>query len=567
MSTWVAIIGVARFVWTRHKLLLGGCLVFYIAAYSASELLAQQIEPWLDGLYPLMRFAPVLVPLFVFVTTKSAFTLDLAGTESRFPVHFLALPLNSRQLALPFMMGAVLVAAALWAAGFAITDGRLLTGPAEVPPHLRGASTGVDTVPFLLASGVAWIQAFIWMSFSRRGIRVWILVAMVVAHFVLLVLMAGHTLSVRATSLICVASLAIAGGVGTWGVARARRGDPVVEAERRAESPTRKRSRIKRTPSFASPLAAQAWFEWQAHGARHRSPFLLLVPLILSLLITLTFAMPWDPAAAAAPALVARAGANLVFIGGILFGITVLGGPSVASFRSTISWTHNDDFAIPAFFAALPLSTGQLAWTKMKTGVRATASLIFVIVLLSALFTCVFQQLGLWAVVFETLRERHGLVDTVLRMVLVPVGLALFLLGCAANVVWTALMGRGWKVMYVALTAIGLGLFMLVTASTKHPEWFGWVGPTLRALLPWLVVAKIGALAWLAHRVAQHRHYSIARVASILVVWVVAVVAAWGIGLRLRPEADIELLYLIIVAMPVLGILGAPLAMQINRTG
>jgi len=570
MRSWAASAGVARFVWTRHRRLLSACLLFYIAVYAAGELFGTDPMPsWLRAIFPLLRFAPVVLPLTLFVTTASAVTLDLASPESRYPGYFLTLPVSRAQLVLPFMVGALLLAALLWAAGFAVAHGNVLMGPGPVRPELRGVSTGVESVPFLLASGVAWLQALIWMSFRGRRTRVWFLLAITLAHFTLLVVTVAHTVSTLAAIATCVLSIGIAFGVASWGVGRARRGDPAFREAAVTEVGTRKLRRIVPRVPFASPLDAQQWFERQAHGARNKSIFLLIVPFVLAVAVAATFAGHLDtkapPGPAAALAMVSNAA---LVVAGLYTLLAVVIGPSCASFSSRISWSYADDFTMPSFFAALPLTTGDFAWAKLRLAARASFWLVGLIVLFSLPIALLFGQLGLWVVVFDALRAQYGSVEAVLRLTLVPLSLAAFMAACSASVVWTALFGRGWKLMSVVVTLLGSSVFVWAGWRPYHPEWFEWLSASAGALLPWAVVLKVGALAWLAHLVGtRYRHYSRSRVVWIVAIWLVAVVAAWAAAMHLFPHLRAStILFTSIVAMPVLGILAAPLALQLNRT-
>jgi len=546
------------------------CLVFYVVTYAASELFtAAQIDPWLRGLYPLMRFIPVLVPLAMFVSTSSLVTLDLASTESRYPGHFLTLPLNSRQLVLPFMMGALLLAALLWAAGFAVSDGRLLTGPRPALPQPQAGESVVNSIPLLLASGLAWIQALVWTSFRRRRTRVWALLAMIMAHFTLLVFLAAHAIAALTGVVLCVLSLGIAYSVATWGIGRARCGDPILHDERPAKPQPRQRSRTTSGQPFASPRAAQAWFEWRTHGARNRSPFVLLVPLVFAITLAMALVNQWNhwQSPLEPPALFAMVSSATLTCFGALLLVAYLTGPIAASFRSSVTWSRNDEFAMPSFFAALPLSTGDFAWAKLRTA--ALGTLIFVV--LVALFfiptTLILGQGRLWVALFEVLRDQYGLFEAVLRVTLVPLGLAVFVMASGANLVWTALFGRGWKLVSIGVTVLSGALLMWTTVLRAHPEWQPWMAATLRALVPWLAIIKVGGLAWFVRRVALREHYSVSRIASIISVWTIAVLVSWGFGLRVMPDASASILFCtVVVAMPVLGILAAPLALQINRT-
>lgn len=567
MNSWAACASVARFVWTRHRLMLTVCALAYVAVFAAQEVLsAEQVELWLRGLFPLLSFTPVLLPIIMFVSTASTLTLDLADTQSRYPAHFLTLPLSNRQLVLPFMGGALLIAALLWWAGFAITDGHLFMSSRDRSGAPVPSASGLSAVPFLLASGVAWVQVLAWMSFSRRRTRTWNLLAGVIAHFTLVVLIAGSTVSTVAAIAICVLSVGVAFQVAIWGIARARCGDPQIRDVASPEPRVHKRARAA-SGHFGSPLAAQTWFEWQAHGARHKSPVLVAVPLILALSVTASFTGKWDPSAPPAPAaLMAMVGGAGLLISGVFIFVGLVSGPGAASFRSTLSWSQSDDFEMPAFFAALPLSTGDFAWAKLRTAARSTIAFTVLIVLFLIPLTFAFRQQGLWAAVFDVLRDRHGLLEAVLRVTLAPTVLALFFAACSASVVWTALFGRGWRLMSVAVTVLGCALIMWTTGAQSHPEWVAGFGSVLDVLAPWLAALKIGALVWLARRVASRRHYSTSRIASIVAFWAGAVFVVWGMAMRLVPDAPAsDVLCTIIIVTPVLGILGAPLALQFNR--
>jgi hypothetical protein len=388
MTVWVASAGVARFVWTRNKIALGACVLVYAGLIAVSQSpIAGELDSWIRGLYPLLRFAPVLLPLIFFVSTASAFTLDLAGTESRYPAHFLTLPLSSRQLVLPFMFGALLLGALLWAGGFIVSDGLLLASPQHLLLRKRPPLSDLEFVPVLIASGIAWVQALTWMSFSRRGRRVWSLVAMVLAHITVVFLVATSSITTLAAVVACAGSIGAAIGVATWGIQRARRGDPLVYDKALAKP--RARKPVEPSRPFPSALAAQIAFEWKAHGLRHASPFLWIVPLVIAVSIPLTLAGRWhaqySPDAHALIGMVVGAG---IFVASTLLCVAFVSGPAAASFRARPTWGNSkDDFAMPAFFAALPLPTGDFAWAKMRTVARAMLSLLVVTLVLAVPLT------------------------------------------------------------------------------------------------------------------------------------------------------------------------------------
>jgi hypothetical protein len=566
--TTAAFTGTGLFVWSRRRAIVVICASIYAVLLIASEsLTAQQLQPYQAQILTFLRASPFFLPLLLFVTPSSVFTLDLAARDSQFPRHLFTLPLSSRQLVLPFMAGAVLLSALLWLLADVISSGRVFTSG---PLHLPVEQLRKDFwFPFLLASLIVWTQALLWTSFRRGQARVWALFALVIWHAVLLVLAVDRTIPGPMMLALGALQVLLAYPVAVWAVGRARRGDPspaaahprggglpLIHLRPRGEKQTRAH------PPFASPLAAQGWFEWQAHRTRNKSPFLLFVPFVLALALLAhlkTTAIPGGGAMEAALALLKQ-------LAWLLTVIPVLTGPYAASFHSRVEWNRDNAFVMPAFFAALPLSTGDFAWAKMKLAAGAMLVFCAVLALMTLLLLPLFDLHLLWVELLAALRANYAFVHPVLLVAALLVAITLLSAAQGANYVWVALFGRGWILANVVMAAVAIALLIGLPTLLRDPARAARVQEMLPVALAVLAFVKLGVLAVLAEQVRRREHYPAKRIALIAGGWVVAVVAAFLMWRQLAPDIEPRTaLSTLVLLTPVLGFFAAPLALQWNR--
>ncbi len=561
-----AFTGAALLIWTRQRRVIVSFVPFLLV-FSIFNNLGGSGLPHIKFAVVLLRIAALFLPLGLFVSCESAVTVDLVRAESHFPRPFMRLPLTGPQMVLPFMLGATLVSTALWLVAIGLSSAAVTAGPPAAASWTYWK--GQLLLPSLALSLIAWVQALMWTTFRRRMIRAWMLIAVLVVHLAPYVLVVSSRVAPGPILFLAALQLPVAYAAAVRGVIRARRGEPPlsVAADLVADGhrPGSRRS-ASRAP-FASSLAAQSWYEWQTHHAV-RGGFLglLLIPSALSLIQLLILETVSSHGTPGFGALLR--GESLVFIVMLLTGL--VSAASCAGFEST--WLRETTFAMPPFFAALPLSTGDFAWAKLKCAARRIVTLWgWFALFTSALFVVV----GLlstkrtpWMAQFASMQHRFGAYHAAAFLVLVPLSLVALTVVAGACIIWVGLLGRGGKHFVPVSMLIGCTLFIAFAALDLHPTWRAPLVHAVPPILRVLAAAKIGLLVWLSYLVWARGHYSNARLASIVGAWVAVVAIASALCMHyLRGQSTdiVSLLCGLIVALPVLGILAAPLALQLNR--
>lgn len=596
--------GTALYVWSRHRPLLGAAVAIYLAIFvSFDTLWGLEGQPLVVTMLTFLRAAPFFLPLLLFATAASVFSVDLASRESAFPRHFFTLPVGSVQLALPFLVYGALLWAAGWAFAIGITDGRvLLAGPLQLPPEALRSETWF---PFLELSLVVWGQALIWTPFRHRGARVVLVAALVAAHFGGLVAGIRQTSTASDLSALALVSAIAAAGAGVWAVVRARRGDPSVAAAastralRASPSSAPSPSSALPSPSSASPspspaagefaastagrvashpalaagrdakpprlrrlafrsaLDAHVWYEWRLHGL---SRWFFLSSVIAVLILTPMLLAPRRE--------VLGAGAMTATGIGLLF-MALVFVPSFGPLFASFAANRYNAFTMPSFFAALPLSSGDFAWAKMRAAARSVALMCAAIGALVALGAALID--GSWpGALAAALRARYGAVEGTVLFAAAAGMLPLVAIAATMNTVWFALADRRaiWRAFNAVLIAIVFGWLASVQWMQRHPDWPLRAAEALPAILIALAAAKLIALGALTHRVATRRLYPSRRIGVIGGAWLAAVLAGFAVCIRYVPGTDAHALTAVaafVVLVPVLGVMGAPLALQLNR--
>lgn len=224
---------------------------------------------------------------------------------------------------------------------------------------------------------------------------------------------------------------------------------------------------------------------------------------------------------------------------------------------------------MPSFFAALPLSTGDFAWAKMKTAMRSMLWLCVLVFVAAGAIAAIMGTTDSWAAMFETLRNRHGLLAATALIGLIPLSIAIFTLAGTANVVWIALIGRGWRIGVTVVTVVASGALLASGWSSAHPGQLLSIVRTLTDILPLLAAAKLAAVALLVYRVGSMQLYPWPRILFIVCSWIGAVAGLFALYWFFTPPGLASarvVLFTLILLMPVLGILAAPLALHWNRS-
>jgi hypothetical protein len=555
--------GTALFVWSRHRALVVAALAVHVAAFLFYDYLWAEQRTVAVFLNTYLRAAPLFLPLLLFTSAVNVATADLGGGESWYPRQLFTLPLTTRGLALPFMTYTVGLYAMLWAAAAFITDGKTPTGPADQARTERLQ----PWEPFLDLALLAWLQAAIWWPFSIRWARIVLLFVVVAVYFGAFIVSAQAGLSATVLTVFCASLAALAHLAGFHGIARARTGEassmPRTRAARRRPSDTR---------SFPSTLHAQRWFERHVQRGRGTvvAAFIVAFVLLTGALLFLfgTFAIS-DPRPLAMQA------ATLFFWTLLIVGCAT--GPAFAAFNVRAAFADGNAFRMPSFFAALPMTTGDFAWAKLATAARRMALLAVYLLAASA------SLLGLaawgisaepwaasapWQAGFAGVVERHGALEVT---VLAAGGVSAFLAlsgAATANLVWVGLFGRGWRIASSVLTIVVAGVILAAPWLAANPAALVRVNAALPTAFAALAILKLAALALLAYVVGARRLYPWVRLGGIALAWTGAVGVCSLVVLRYAPEGLIEtrtLLAALVVLLPVLGLVAAPLALQVNR--
>ncbi|MEJ1962350.1 MAG: hypothetical protein WDO56_12730 [Gammaproteobacteria bacterium] len=468
-------------------------------------------------------------------------------------------------MVLPFVVYAVLLAALLWGLASIITDGEVLRfGPPGTP---LGAGPLLLWIPFLAASLLAWTQAICWTPCRRRWNRMWVLLAAVSAHAAVIVLYAQETLSGNAVLALSLIQLPLAYAAAVRGVAMDRRGGIASRLwSTRETTTTAERIMPRPLRLFSSAFDAQTWFERSIH--RWNGPSLVLLALP-ALLIVVPALVSLTGSAEASPEFLARfARAAIIVSPSVLFIIALTTGSASASLRYNPAWNLKDGFSMPAFFAALPMSTGDFVWAKFKVLSVNMGWACVVVLLLCASSVHLGHLLdtpGGWA---SSLQQKHGALIGGALLALPPVLMVLLALSSAAASMCMVLPGSGWNWINVTY-AIVFGLFGVAAAEIARRWGVQGGAPALLGIaVRVMAIVKLCALASLLYYVGSRRLLSWPRLAGITAFWLLTAAACLAALMGYVPDgiftATTETAIAILIA-PILGIVGAPLALQLNR--
>ena len=488
----------------------------------------------------------VVVPLtatFVYVLAVFSFGLagDLASRQSMYPARMFTLPVTTAALAGWPMLYGTAVMAALW----------LATRLFAVWPS--GFDVPVLWPALAAAALLAWTQALMWMPYGLPGLRV-IVAVLWLAVIDAMVLVA---IQYRAPESLMVALRApqvpLAYLAARVAVARARRGD-VPDWRPNAARLGQTAARLpKWRKHFPSPERAQVWFEWRRHGRALPALVGMLLPFELALLF------------------VAGNTSALVFV--ILLGVLVTP-PFMAAFAAaTVSKANphvRESYGVTAFTATRPLTSASLIAAKLKMAMWSTlaAWLLVLIAIPIAL-----RWSGASPVVTGWTRALVAAVGTPRA---IAIGLLLF----------AGLIASTWKQLVQSL-CVGLsGSEWLIKANTvlllsflvvigPLANWIIESGNARAALwdaLPWILAVlmsvKMSAAAWIATRLYHSRVPSDRTLVTGAAVWLVAVLALYGVLVWFWDTPLIARYFLALVAIlaiPLARLSAAPLALAWNR--
>jgi len=559
----------ARFVWSRNRWILLACAAAYAAIFIAYQIWSpEQIHRSLPQTTAFMRLAPFFVPLLALVGSVNVATAQLGGREGFFPRLFYTLPIKAHEMVLPFITYCVALTGAMWLAGGIISGWRILMlAPPGTPPE---AETISYWLPFLITSGLVWFQVLAWTPVSSGWIRICALIAAIVAHFFTVFLCAVGSVTPNQVVVVSTLQIPLAFLMATRAVSRDRWGVSHDNARGRAvgrdpSAPDDARA-AKRHPlrEFSGALGAQAWFEgrvqrWSGVGVSALPLLLLAILLVLQVL----------DARVKHPDLVD--GFARMTVGLFLWSLVALAavnGFLYASFRSVKRWQYKGAFAMPSFFAALPMSTGDFVWVKLTSVMTRMLGFIG-----AALLACGWIALSAGLIDFDSrpllaLRQQHG--DFVASLLLaIPVcAFVLVLLGSTANVMSLSLGVRAWNapnaIHFARYLAFAFGAVAVATYMNRHHAPPAGLAEVVRAL----AIFKLLTLALLVRHVGRRGLMSWGRLAAMLGFWLVTFGALLGAALAFLPEGPTPwptFVACLVLLTPGQTAIAAPLSLHLNR--
>jgi hypothetical protein len=509
------------------------------AATIAGRLLDYAEQPTDD---PSSLIALLSMVSFLFLFGMFSYT-EPSGTRGigEFPRRLFALPVSSlRLVALPVLAGiaSVELLYALW-----------------LVPLSRGGTLSAPFVAVLLGAFMVLFQAAFWMLERLGPLRLMIAGAVAVAVYGIGLLPSWPPSppplwrSEAAVGIVA-AALAAAAFLLAWRhIVRLRCGGGGPGAYRLEPLITSASGLLARhrTP-FASPAAAQFWFEWRSSG-------LVLPVLVGGVLVAVVAPFSW----------LARddAGSSFRLLLGTLATPIMLAIPVGMAFAKPTFWS--EDLSVPAFVAIRPLTDEQIVAIKIKVA-AASAAISWLLVI---------GFVGLWLSLWAN-------VDAVSQLAIQwwafhehsafsVSGTAVLILIAGVVLTWRSLVSRLWsglsgsRPLFVSsvMSAVLVVIAGLVFAADRLP---GWVleDPSRMAGVVWLMSFGVAAKCWLA--AYSWRRIAARHLLRYLLVWGAGTTCLLTLAMLLW---DVVRIYvaLDIYRFQGLMILAALLAMPLGRVG
>jgi hypothetical protein len=228
---------------------------------------------------------------------------------------------------------------------------------------------------------------------------------------------------------------------------------------------------------------------------------------------------------------------GLLFVA--LSAIAIATGISFSGFRYRPQFQQAEGYSMPPFFAALPVATGDLVWTKIQAVAQRMLWISAGVALMCAVIARIsgFQLAAL------------PLVSSVLLA-----------LSAAVSALWITLLGRA-KVMWISFLLICF-LPVFVLAGLQRTDEFV---ASLPVILPIAAAVKLGALALLMFHVGSRKMLDWGRLAIITAFWAATAATVMACLTFYAAMSLLNALFAGIVVAPVLGAVGAPAALAWNR--
>jgi hypothetical protein len=456
-------------IWRRNRIEVA----VIVAATAAGRVLDYAEQPTDDpsSLIALLWMVAFLFLFGVFSYTESSGTRGI-GT---FPRRLFTLPVSSlRLVALPMLTGiaSVELLYLLW-----------------LGPLSRGGTLSTPFVAVLLGASMVFFQAVFWMLERLGPLRL-----MIAGAVTFLVYGAGllpswppsPTPPWRSEAAVgtVVAALAVVVFLLAWRhIIRLRcggRGRSTYRLEPLIASTAGTLPRHQ-TP-FASPAAAQFWFEWRCSG-------LVLPVLVGGALVGVVAPFSW----------VSRgdASGSLQLLLGTLATPILLAIPVGMAFARPTFWS--EDLSVPAFVAIRPLTDEQIVAIKMKVAAASVA--------ISWLLTICF--VGLWLSLWGNVDSvsqlaiqwwafhEHSLASVYGTVALILIAGVVLTWRFLVSRLWSGLSGSRPLFMASVMSAVLVVIAGMVFPADRLPGWM-LADPARMARVVWLLSIAVVAKCWLA---------------------------------------------------------------------
>ena len=531
-------------IWRRNRFAIAGI----VAATIAGRVLDVVEQPTDD---PSSLIALLAMVSFVFLFGIFAYT-EPSGTRGigRFPRRLFALPVSSLRLVAVPVLAAIVAVELLY----------LLW----LTPLSRGGSVSRPFVAVLFGALMVVFQAVMWTLERLGPMRLMVagVVAVVVYGLGLLPSWPPSPVPAWRSEAAVGSAVAAAASIAflfEWryvirlrcgGGRRGDRLEPLI-ASAAAVLP-RHRTR------FASPAAAQFWYEWRCSG-------LALPVLVGSVLIAVIAPLAWF----------ARddAGDSLRLLLGTLATPVILSIPVGMAFARPTFWS--EDLSLPPFVAIRPLTDEEIVAVKMKTAGASALTAWLLVLSFAGVWLSVFANLDALSQVALQWWAFHE------RSVFSVYGSAVLVLIAGIVLTWRFLVSPLWSglsgsrplfiasVMSVLLAVVG----GLVFAVDRLPAWV-LDDPARMAVVVWIlsitVTAKysLAAYAWRRVSARYAGQYFLVWGATTACLLALSIVL-WGVG-RIYVALDIYrfqalVILLALLAVPLARVGLAPSCLAANR--
>ena len=525
-------------MWHQHR--------WFVAAELAYLLLAAMLSHWLPDLFRRASLDATEIPMATqhlglpigLVIVHWIAIFQLTNTDLKnvgFPGYMFVLPVRTRALVgIPMLVGSVAMAG-LW-----LFFAGLILRPVGIAAPLWWPAAA-------FVAGLTMLQALSWTPFTQNWLRIAAAVPLILVGIggIALMLWTGMPEFFMTGALLGAAAGCYAAAVAA--VARNRRGDNIEWrlAGRILEWINHCRSTSRRP--FASPAAAQVWFEWRGHG--WLLPVFLLCMLIWPIGVIFLHpedkAFPWKILAV------------LLAVPSLIAGIVS------SSLGRQDAWTK---YEMTSFLATRPVRTAALVRAKLVMAALSTVATWLVVMPFIGL---TLVRPGFVADILQ-LAQTVGYGRTlVTALAILAAAVASTWLQLVANL-WTGLTGRSWVVTGVSVT---LAIIMFACAGIGfwiylHPQWYA----AVRAAGPWLllglILVKLMVAALVVAALARSRLVAPGSIAAMVALWCL-VVAGLCVAIHFfAPSGPMGLgtaAAAIALGIPFSRLAAAPLALAWNR--